>query len=741
MLLHSNNTLLGLTYPFAMSVKRLLKSLLFVFALFASFNVDTLNAQTVHAPHVEVELVSEKSAISAGESFWVALRFKLEDEWHIYWKNPGDSGLPPSVQWKTPGKVSIDDISWPLPERIPFAHLVNYGYEEQVFLPALVHVSEDFSGSSIRIQAEADWLVCKEDCIPGEAVLALELAAYDSDDQGELATSWAPKIEATVSNLPVALPELEVTAREDDGFIYLEFQSAANLDHQVEGAIFFPDTPRQIENSADQVFDSNREPYLIRLQRARNASEPLRRLTGVLHSENGWGTGDNAALIDLVLIEDDTDEFLLASLPGNGEGAFPGNFTGSFWLVVLFAFLGGLILNAMPCVFPVISIKILSFVRQAGEDPSKVRTHGLLFSSGVIISFLILGFLLFALRAGGAELGWGFQLQSPLFIAAMAFLFTFLGLVFLGAIDIGYKLQNVAGNMSKGAGLSGSFFSGVLATAIASPCTAPFMGYALAIAVAVPISLGLLIFFCLGLGMASPYLLLSFAPALLKYLPKPGAWMETFKQIMAFPLLGTVIWLLSVYGQQLGFDAAIGLLTLLFLFCFCLFLYGRFKSKNWKIAFSVLSLLILTSFGATSVAWKSVTSIELADGIYIDEHNIHWEPYSPERYEELMRSDMPVYIDFTAAWCITCIVNKKVVFSSSSVREKLKKHNVVMIRADWTSRNPEITEALAKFNRNGVPLNVIYGNDKSTPPVILPTLLTPGVVLGKLSEIFEKQDT
>jgi len=710
-------------------------SAVLIFCLFLVYPLgQNLHAQVVQAPHVEVELVSDSGAVTPGESFWVALRFDLEEDWHIYWKNPGDSGLAPSVKWNATDGVAIEDISWPLPERIPFAHLVNYGYEGEVFLPVKVNVSQSLRARKINIRAEADWLVCKEDCIPGDAVLSLELPVVSKHDAVTQRTEWSAPVQQAVDNLPIVLDELEVAVQEDEEYIFIEFQSGSNLDHVVEGATFFPAQSRLIENAAEQILDASQEPYVLKLQKARNNTEPLTRLSGILHSHNGWGTGNNAALID-ISFEDEEGSLALA------QEASPSDVGGrGIWLVFAFAFLGGLVLNAMPCVFPVISIKILSFVKQAGEDPAKVRAHGLMFAVGVIVSFLALGLLLFLLRAGGAELGWGFQLQSPIFIALMAFLFTFLGLVFLGVLDIGYKIQNVAGSVSSGTGLSGSFFNGVLATAIASPCTAPFMGYALAIAVAVPIGLGLLIFFSLGLGMASPYILLSFAPALLKYLPRPGGWMETFKQIMAFPLLATVIWLLSVYGQQLGFDAAIKLLSALFVFCFGLFLYGSAVSGSWKKlsgSFSLLLCIISLLYVASDSLYMPQEISKSESGVYLDEHGIQWQAFSPELYLKLMQSEKPVYIDFTAAWCITCIVNKKVVFSSARVREKLKLHEVVMVRADWTSRDSRITEALAGYGRNGVPLNVIYGADKTVSPIILPTLLTPNVVQRNLEEILE----
>jgi thiol:disulfide interchange protein DsbD len=411
-------------------------------------------------------------------------------------------------------------------------------------------------------------------------------------------------------------------------------------------------------------------------------------------------------------------------------------------LILGFAFIGGLILNLMPCVFPILSIKVMNFLQISGDNPKKAKLHGWVFGAGVLVSFLILAGLLLLLRAGGQELGWGFQLQSPPFIAFMTFLMFGLGLNLMGVFEIGNSLMNVAGSAETGEGLKGSFFSGVLATVLATPCTAPFMGTALGAAITMPAIAALLVFAVLGFGMAVPYIILSSFPALMKKLPKPGAWMETFKQFMAFPLFATAIWLAWVFGQQVGIDGLTNLLIGLLLMSMGIWILNRWKATQISnvsriVSRAFVALLIAGGFfiSASSTAQETGTSDSQTD-----QYGIEWQAYSKSLLDQHLAEDRNVFLDFTAAWCITCKANERVVFSSEEVKEKFRDLNFVMVKADWTNRNPEITRALESFGRNGVPLYVIYHKELEEP-MILPELLTPGIVLDALNELPQDNET
>jgi len=400
-----------------------------------------------------------------------------------------------------------------------------------------------------------------------------------------------------------------------------------------------------------------------------------------------------------------------------------------------------LILNLMPCVFPILSIKVMNFMQMAGHQPRLVKLHGLVFGLGVLLTFLVLAGLLLALRAGGQELGWGFQLQTPAFIAFMTFLMFGLGLSLMGVFEIGNSLINVAGKANTGSGMRGSFFSGILATVLATPCTAPFMGTALGVAITLPAATALLIFVFLGFGMAAPYVLLSSFPALMKYMPKPGAWMETFKQILAFPLFATAIWLIWVFGQQTGVNGLTRLLIGLLLLSMGIWILYRWKAIEISRGTRIVSRGFVTLFilaGFMFSAASQPATIQNEAGISVS-YGIEWQNFSNDLVNQHRADGKNVFIDFTADWCITCKANERVVFSSNRVKDRFEELGFEMVKADWTNRNPEITQALASFGRNGVPLYVIYSSELDEP-MILPELLTPGIVLNALDQFIPSQD-
>jgi thiol:disulfide interchange protein DsbD len=605
--------------------------------------------------------VSEERGIEAklpagatSKPFTVGLRLEMKDGWHTYWKNAGESGAPTKITWKLPEGFTAGPIQWPTPSLIVVPPVVSYGYEKDVLLLTEITPPPHINGKSVKLMAKVDWLECKEVCIPGKANVELTLPVLDHPVPPDpalrtLFDSWRAK-------LPVEDPRWKMSATRAADKIFLRVRLPEGFHQKISQPIFFAEDPNVIDYSApEEVSDDNSTVTLALKISDAAQEETLTRLHGVLV------TGDKSLIVDEPL----------------KLGAAPLQPT-AIWTALLFAFLGGLLLNLMPCVLPVLSIKILGFVQHAAGHKKEVLKQGVAFSVGVLVSFWVLAGALLILKAAGNQLGWGFQLQSPAFVFALAVLFLVLALDLFGLFEIGSSLVRLAGLTKNQRGVTASFFNGVLATVVATPCTAPFMGSALGVALTQPPHIAMAIFTSLGAGMAAPYLIFSANPTLLKFLPKPGPWMDTFKRFMGLLLLATVAWLVWVF-------------------------------------------VAIERKSAESMAGTSQSVGGLA-----------WENYNAERVEELRNQGRIVFVDFTAAWCLTCQVNERVVFNSKSVKEKFRELNVALVRADWTSPNDKITQALEQFGRDGVPLYVVYKPNQKEP-VILPTILTPGVVIEALT--------
>ncbi|HEY8515311.1 MAG TPA: thioredoxin family protein [Candidatus Binatia bacterium] len=698
----------------------------------------------VSAEHVQVELVSDVTHVRPGEPVPVGLRFELEDGWHVYWANPGDSGLAPTVRWQLPEGTTVGELQWPYPERIAVGPLVNYGYEGEVLLPVEVTPPASLrDGDTLRLAARADWLVCKEDCIPGRADLTLELPVSGAPVERDW--RWAGAFDEARAKLPRSTPvQARIEAEQHDDRIELRIADAPDGE-----IVFFPLDPDLIENAAPQPLTREGGVATLALTPSQQRREPATRLRGTLVAEHGFAPeGAPALAIDLpvrvaVATMQQDGATRAAAAAASSSSADDGAL--SLRLALVFAFLGGLLLNVMPCVFPVLSIKVLDFVRRAGDSAARLRLHGLVYAAGVLLSFWILAGALLALRAGGESLGWGFQLQSPAFVVAMIFLLFTLAASLLGVFDIGLGLTALAGRVGQGEGLAGSFATGVLATAVATPCTAPFMGPALGFAVTLPAGSALAVFTALGVGMALPYVVLCFVPGLLRLLPRPGAWLETFKQAMAFPLLATVVWLVWVLGLQAGVDAILGVLIGLLLLTVGLWVRARFAGLAQRNRRLALAVSVVLGFAGLATALALRDGVGGAAAVAADErgaeHDLYgnvWQPWSEAAVERLLASGTPVFVDFTAAWCLTCKVNEHVVFSSQEVRDAFAERGVALLRADWTSRDDTITRALASFGRSGVPLYVLYP-ESGAEPVILPSVLTRGIVLDALAQVGESR--
>ncbi len=669
----------------------------------------------VHSKHSAAELVTEQTSIQPGQTLWVALRLKSEPSWHTYWRNPGDSGLATTMHWLLPKAFEAGAIQWPYPHKIAVPPLATYGYEGEVFLLTAIKVPATLKvGNKVTFAAQVEWLECAAICLPGAADLQLTLPVLST---AGMPTAWANALEQTRAQLPLANAGWQFAATQNGEHIVLTAVRPTWFRGEVSRAEFFAENDL-IAAAAPQKFTSTTTGFTLELQRAANPAASPKTLQGVMVTPDGWRTAGSERAVSLTT----------AITPSSALGFLP---------ALGLAFVGGLLLNLMPCVLPVLSLKVLGFVAQARQDQSKVWQHGAIFTAGVLSSLWALVGVLLVLRAGGEQLGWGFQLQSPQFLVGLSvFLFLF-GLNLFGVFEVGTSFSR-AGEIVPEQGLGGSFLSGVVATVVATPCSAPFMGSALGYALTQPTGVALAVFTALGLGMASPYVLLANSPALLKFVPKPGAWMETFKQAMGFLILTTVVWLAWVLGVQSGANALSGLLLALLLASVGAWIFGRWGNFLQPQPVKLIAIGLALSFlgGGLALAWGQIPGATATKLSKTEVSSSVWEPYSGERLAQLRASGKPVFVDFTAAWCLSCQVNKRVALQNPEVQAAFSKQGITLLEADWTQRDATITQALAEFGRSGVPLYLLYGGKSA--PEILPEILTPALVLEAVSKLKAK---
>jgi thiol:disulfide interchange protein DsbD len=691
------------------------------------------------SPHSSAELVSEFSTVTPGEPFTLGLMVKLDPEWHSYWVNPGDAGLGTTIKWDDTKGATISDVIYPAPHYIPTPPLASYGYEKEVML--LLDVTPPASwkrGDRITLSGRADFLVCREVCLPARERVSVTIGVGDDLEEN---ANWTAAFARARAALPKALSEvggLSVRAAEASGGYVIALKSDAPQDLErlpVEKARFFAQDPATIQHAGEQLRSLAGGEFVLFAPESEFAKGKATRLRGLLAlpEEATWKAGQ---AVHTIAFDVPVEPLGTISMPARGPSGSSGGVSASLLLILASAFVGGMILNLMPCVFPVLSLKIMGFVQQAGENRAKIRNHGFVFAAGVLASFWALAGLLLALRAGGAQLGWGFQLQSPAFVGAMALLIFVLGLSMAGVFEIGASLTRLGSAGGSAEGYGSSFFSGVLATAVATPCTAPFMGSALGYAISQPAWESMLVFTFLGAGMATPYLVLSLNPGLLKVLPRPGAWMETLKQVLSFPLFATVIWLLWVFGLQTGIDGAAGLLGAMLLFAVAGWVVGRWNalSISPRTHLVTRSLAFLVVLGGLALAWNA--SQQSAPGMTGSGQGTAavWQPWSAAKVDALVAEGKPVFVDFTAAWCLTCQVNKRTVLHRESIEAAFREKGVELLVADWTNHDPAIAKQLEALNRSGVPVYALYSGGSRTPQ-LLPEILTEGIVLDALRNL------
>jgi thiol:disulfide interchange protein DsbD len=668
---------------------------------------------------VQADLLAEPAAITPGQTFWVGVRLRMKEHWHTYWRNPGDSGEATSITWQLPEGFTAGPIQWPMPHRIPVGPLANYGYDgETILLTQITAPATLASGTQVPLTADVTWLVCEKECIPGDARLSLVLPAAATGSAPDIKADARTRFDSARATLPQTSPwPARMEVAQDTLTLHADAKGLKR--EAVRSAQFFPFSETLIRHAEPQDLTVTDRGLSLQLPRSALTIGTPKDVRGVLIVEEAIGTGTARHAFEL-------GDVSIAAATATGSLA-------TILQAAVFALLGGVILNLMPCVFPVLSIKVLSLINHAAQSPEQLRRHGLVYTTGVLATFVALASALLALRAGGAEIGWGFQLQSPITVALLAYVLFAMGLSLSGVVHFGYSLQGLGGTLAQRAGYSGSFFAGALAVVVATPCTAPFMGTALGFALTQPAAISLVVFLALGLGLALPFLLLTLSPQLIEWLPRPGAWMDTLKQALAFPVYATVAWLMWVLGQQVGpsglFAALIGLV---------LIALAAWSFSIWQTAGTwgrrIAATVAIASMTATAAAVAGLQTDRPGAAQTTSAAGI--EPFSQRRLDELRAENRPVFVNMTAAWCITCLVNERVALSTAAVKSAFSAGNIAYLKGDWTNRNPEITRILERHGRSGVPLYLLYsGGDE---PVVLPQILTAATVLQEIDRIRDR---
>jgi len=690
------------------------------------------------AAHTEARLFLEADEARPGETVIAGIELKMDVGWHTYWKNPGASGMPTSIKWTLPAGLTAGEIQWPPPEKLPEEDLTTYIYQGETMLLVPLKLAAELKPGKLEIRAKVSWLECEVMCLPGDsdvsAVLEIGVTRKESRNSN-LITAWQKRLPQSADQLS---PLVQWDSPALPGSNSRAFIIQWTPPHPFAEADFFPyaDDAFEIEGPTERLTLETKVVALRKKLKKLSGDWPAE-ISGLILQKEGDARESfevKQKLAPLIGTKSPASE---AIRPTAGGVAL------SFWKAALYAFIGGLILNIMPCVLPVIALKILGFVNQARDHPARIRKLGLIYALGVLTSFLSLALLVVALQAAGKTAGWGMQFGNPQFLVGLTILMTLVALNLFGLFEIvpGSGVMDAAGNLASKEGTAGAFFNGVLATILATPCTAPFLGVALGFAFAQTSALLIIaIFLVAGAGLASPYVLLSWKPAWLKFLPKPGLWMEHFKVSMGFPMLATAVWLFSLtlvhYGARTWWLALFLVIVALAAWVFGTFIQRG--TRNRVLAGIVAVSLLAGGFLCVvegQLNWRhpeggssSGTSIKNNPG------GIAWEPWSLEAIAKAQAENRPVFVDFTADWCLTCQANKKFAIEIPSVRARLKEINALPLLGDYTRLPKDITAELRKFGRAGVPLVLVYPRDPKAEPIVLPEALTPGIVLEALGK-------
>ena len=687
----------------------------------------------VKAQHLTAEMVELGQAIAPGGTQVLGLVLSLEKGWHVYWMNAGDSGEPPKIAWTLPAGMTAGEMQFPIPQRLPLGPLMDFGYEDHVAFPVTIRAAAGMKPGPVHLDAQVTWLVCAQVCLPGKAHLGLDLTMQP----GAPSPAQEPQVgalDAAMTLLPKPPPAgAKFSVAGDAQQFALTLAGGQRVTH----AEFYPYTQGatdEIVNAAEQKVEPQKDGLRLLVTRSPDSTALPATLGGVLRLSDTVAYEVSAPVVQVASVG--------ASPAGGAAGATAagaGSATAPTALGAIgLAFLGGMILNLMPCVFPVLFLKGLALVQSSSHERGELRRHGLVYALGILVSFWAIVAVLLLVRRAGGHAGWGFQLQSPVFLAVLASFLFFFALSLAGQFDIGLSLTSVGGELAQKQGYTGSFFTGVLATVVATPCAAPFMGTAIGFALTQSAAVTFAVFTALALGLAAPYVLLSWQPAWVKLLPKPGAWMEVLKQITAVPLFATAIWLAWVYGQLFGAGDGVNQVAWL-LGCFLVlaiagWALGRWPAK-WGSGFAAVVLMTLglaiplSQARGAKRAGTDTASAATAGGFATNSTEVVWQPYSKQAVSAARAAGHPVFIDFTAAWCLSCQVNERVVLKTAEVESALLKGGVVTMKADWTNEDPAITAELASVGRASVPTYVVYPAAAGSAADVLPEALTKDLVL------------
>lgn len=672
------------------------------------------HAQLAGERRVEAELVAQEAAVVPGGVTYVAIRQDIDDGWHTYWRNAGDAGGATRLTWTLPQGWKAGDIVWPAPKLLlegePPMQLAVYAYEGEVLLPVPIGVPADaVVGSTAELSVVANFLVCAEICIPEDATLRLSLPVVSGPAQPD--SRWGEPIARTLAAAPKPAG-LKATYRRVGDKLALAVTGSPLHGVDLADAWFFPFKGDAIIHKDPQSVERGPEGLTLTLSPA---------------------DGQSGDLAGVLALKGAAYEVTASAGPppagASGLGS-PGRITEGLGTALLFAFLGGLILNLMPCVFPILSMKAAALAGHAHEARG-ARLQGLAFLGGVLATFLILAGLLIAAKAAGAAVGWGFHLQSPAVVAALALIMLLVALNLSGMFEVGTSIQGFGGALSSRQGILGAFFTGALTVVVAAPCTAPFMASAIGVALTRSAPAALLIFTALGLGLALPFVALSFAPSLFRKLPPPGPWMAVLRRALAFPMYGAVAWLVWVLARQGGADGLARVLAAGLAVALAAWLFGLSQRRSdARARFTLMGLALAGGLAAFLVVTLPPYAQPRAEPLSAD---VAHEAWSPQRVADLQAQGRPVFVNFTAAWCITCQVNEQAALATREVAQAMAATNGAYLKADWTNRDATIADALAQHGRAGVPLYLVYPAGGGEPKV-LPQLLTPGMVAQALRE-------
>jgi len=704
-----------------------------------------LAAIAAHAVHTQARLILSADTAKPGDTVLAGVDLKMEPGWHTYWKNPGAAGYATKIEWQLPPGVTAGEIQWPLPEKLPPVEVTTYGYDDEVVLLVPLKLATNLSAGPLDLKAKVSWLECKEACIPGSTDVEATVDITPSDGYFCLNLSkdyvffqsWQHKLPLVQYTNAVGRDIRawwEETTNNDTRALVIELATENSM------VDFYPDATDSYEiQGATENIPINSDNVRLRKLVKRFSEGWPKEISGVLAIQ--FDTGRGGLKIHLPIADRAPTNKLIAQkpIPPDEEGIFDLDWLELFQML-LYAFIGGLILNIMPCVLPVIALKILGFVGESRSDPRHVRKLGLVYALGVLVSFAALAAVVIGVKAAGHRAGWGMQFSSPVFVVCLTTLVMLVALNLFGVfeVNLGGRALDAAGGLASKHGSAGAFFNGVLATVLATPCTAPFLSIALGFAFAQKAPVILLMFLAVGVGLAAPYVVLSWNPAWLKFLPKPGAWMEKFKIAMGFPMLATAVWLFNLAAGSYG-KSVLWLGVFLVIVALAAWIFGEFVQRGRTrkgVALAIVLILLVGGYAyalENQLRWRApLTETDATGSLKESADGIDWQRWSPEAVAKARSEGRPVIVDFTADWCLTCQVNKKTSIEIPSVRAKLKDSNAVALLGDYTHFPENISAELNRFNRAGVPLVLVYPKNPEAQPIVLPEILTPGIVLDAL---------